>query len=207
MVEQVREAGRILKEEVKREIDELTSPIAKLLKEAEDVDDPSFGSLPSWKPIPASFERVVSRVFIAEEDFDASYDKLTALLRSLEGKNEKAFWKDSLGRAAEGHSLATRLYATAQRILSNWEQDNSVVCATMRERAYRELQAEKEQKIRNKTITDQDVDDRAVLIYPAEYRRFKKQREEYQLMTKNLEALVKSFDHFNGNLRSLVQSG
>jgi hypothetical protein len=190
----------------RRQMEEASTPLAQALKDAENVDDPSFGSLPDWKPAHPGFDRVVSKVFVKEEDFEETYEKLTSLLRSLEGRNERAFWKDSLGRAAEGHHLAARLYTTAQKILANWEADNGVVCATMRERAYRELQEEKKQNQRNKTITDKDVDDRATLIYPTDFPRFSKQRGEYSLMGKNLEMLVKSFDHLNNNLRVLTGS-
>ena len=193
-------------EEHKRKVEEASTPLAQSLKDAENVDDPSFGSLPQVRMAHPGFDRVVSKVFVAEPDFEDTYDKLVALLRSLEGRNEKQFWKDSLGRAAEGHQLASRLYVTAQRILSNWEQDNGIVCATMRERAGRELQREKDQEGRRKAITDKDVEDRATTIFPKDWPRFAKQRREYELMVKNLEMLVKSFDHLNNNLRALVGS-
>jgi hypothetical protein len=196
---------KTLEAEKAREVSEKSAELRDRLAEAEDVSDPDFtgGKIRDIHP---AFQRTVLRVFVKEEEFDSSYDKLVELLRALEGRTERQFWKEHLTKAAEGHHLATRLYATAQRILSNWEADNDKVTAAMRERAYRELQDEKEQGKRNKTITDKDVDDRATIIYPREFRGYGAQRKEYGLMVENLGSIVKSFDHLNGALRSLVGS-
>jgi hypothetical protein len=191
---------------VKEQVEQASSELAQALRDAENVDDPSFGDLPRVRGIHPGFERVVSRVFVEEAEFESTYEKLTSLLRALEGRNERAFWKDSLGRAAEGHHLATRLYVTAQKVLANWEADNALVTATMRERAYRELQREKEEGKRNKTVTDKDVDDRAALLYAMKWSGVQKQRGEYKLMVDELGMMVKSFDHLNNNLRALVGS-
>ena len=119
--------------------------------------------------------------------------------------NEKAFWKDALGRAAEGHSLATRLYATAQRILSNWEADNGLVCATMRERAYRELQVEKDQKSRNKTITDKDVEAVMAAKYPDEYTELELRRLKARKMVEAMSDLHERAAARARNLDTMTQ--
>ena len=183
-----------------------SGPLAKALKEAEDVEDPNFVNLPRGRPMAPSFDRVVTKVFVEESDFEPTYDRLMALLTSLEGKPEKAFHKDALTRAPAAHQLASRMVATAKRILQNWEADNKMVTSTMRDRAHRQLQSEKESKSRNKTITDADVDDRTALLYPVEYVQYAKQRGDYTLMVKNLEALVESLVYFNRGLNSLVGS-
>ena len=189
-----------------KSVDEASGALAKALKGAEDVEDPNFVNLPRGRPMAPSFDRVVTKVFVEESDFEPTYDKLMALLVSLVGKPEKAFHKDALTRAPAAHQLACRMVATAKRILSNWETDNKLVTATMRERAHRQLQSEKDSKARNKTITDADVEDRTALIYPVEYAQYTKQKREYELMVKNLESLVESLVQFNRGLNSLVGS-
>lgn len=123
-----------------------------------------------------NFDRVVELVFDESVDVEAEYVELERAL-DIEQALSAQVVKEELSKAEKRAFRAHRLYVTAKLELERYEIDVGVAVGAMRERAVIELSKEKDDGARKKQITEQDVTDRCVTLFPDEWRQVQNDRE------------------------------
>lgn len=137
---------------------------------------------------PKELERVAESVFI--RDLFAEWKELERALEIGEKRSEHGHAVAALDKAASRAYKAHRLYLTARNMLEAWELDNEVIFGAMWSEATRSIQAEKEQGIRRKAITNDDIKKRCATMFPDEYRAQEAKRRELAFAVKSLERLA-----------------
>lgn len=123
--------------------------------------------------------RIVETVWV--EDMHATWQLLKQKLRVGAKRSEHAHLQRSLDDVRQVAFDAHCLYATAKRERDRWEAANDVHHSAMWNRASQTLQAEKEQGLRSKQITDADVKAMAIVLFKDEYAAQERRRREVQL--------------------------
>jgi hypothetical protein len=177
---------------------------SKRLQEALDQNDPhnplNWGNANKAKesPLDPEFQRIVSTVFI--DSPMKVYKRLERGLYIGERRGHPDTVKKALDLAERNARLAHKLWMTATVEEVRWKHDNAIVWATIRQEATRELQRQKDQGSRNKTITDADVDSMCSLLHHDEYRAQEISRARVKAMVRSLEDLT---EKWNSRCRSL----
>ena len=133
------------------------------------------------QPAPASgaargFDRIVRNVFrleLREEDFER-------LMSELELKDPTSIGEidRSLNKAEKNAMLAHRMKVVAEVEHDVLRVETLKALADLRERAHTELQNEKAQGVRNKAITDADVESRMASLDPEVFQTVKRRETE-----------------------------
>lgn len=138
-------------------------------------------------PLDVEFERIATTLII---DHPLSvYEKLEAALKVGDQRTDHGSVNKSLDEAESNCRLAHRLWTSAKLEYERWCLDNGVVFGQMRLEATAVLQREKDQKLRNKMITDADVDAMCSSLYPEQWRAQEIKRRKVELMVKSMENL------------------
>ena len=143
---------------------------------------------PKEKPIDERFARITERVFV--EDPEGLYKKLEENLRIGEERSDRGVLLRALDNAESNARDAHRLWMTAKLEQQRYEITNKIVFAAIRDEANRVLQREKDQKLRSKQITEEDIDTMAAQLFPDEYEEQKLRRHKAELMVKSMENLA-----------------
>ena len=143
---------------------------------------------PSVVPVDPAFEAIVSTIFI--DDPAATYKRLEKALVVGDKRTDYGSMMRHLDEAEMNAREAHKLLQTGVRSLKGWEADNQVVWAGMRTQATRSLQKEKDDKLRSKQITDEDVESRMAAIYPDEYKEQRAGHAKMKAMVHSLENLA-----------------
>lgn len=132
------------------------------------------------REIDPRYPAVVQRVFRPMEWTDV-LDRYDAWLELGEKRTEEGFIR-------KAHEMGPRLvqdlfdcYAQVRLARETWELENDVVFGDMREQATKCLEVEKERKIRTKTITEKDVDQKCAAMFPDEWARQESKRLRMKL--------------------------
>lgn len=135
------------------------------------------------------------------------HDAWMAIRKSLqvgEKRSEHGFLTRALDEARTLSYDAHRLYVTAKKEFERWELENEVVNGAMWLKATRELQAEKDAKERNKTITDADVRAKCSTLYPDEYAAQEQKRRAVKLTVDSMAQLSKDANEHVEDLRVML---
>jgi hypothetical protein len=144
------------------------------------------------KNMAPGFERIIEHVFIV--DIWETYEKLESRLRIGDERKDYGRVIKELDDAESNARLAHRLWTTALVAREEFEQNNEVIFAAMRQQATMELQDEKEAGKRNKTITDADVVSRCALNWPDEFGAQELKKKKVKAMEKSMEDLANKWD-------------
>jgi hypothetical protein len=147
---------------------ETSAQLAELIQkpEAQQRKIPYGRALP--KP-GRTFATIVDRLFAP--DFDPAVEEqelrsaLSMAVALTPGELEKA-----LERSDAAALRAHRLYIVAKVDYERFEIQYEAIADAMRTEALRQLQAEKDAKLRSKVITEADIRGRCALLYPDEWR-------------------------------------
>ncbi len=156
-------------------------------------------------PFPPVAARIVETHFDESVDIDKEHQQLEAALDSADTK--PGHQVHELERAEHNARRAFKLYLRFRQLRDEWEQDNRVLFASMREEAQRTLQHEKDTKQRSKQITDADVEHVCALMFPDEMRAQERQRNRARLTEKSLEHLAEMWSSKARSLGVLVSKG
>lgn len=140
------------------------------------------------KPLDPEFGRIVETILV-DHPWEI-YQQLENALRIGDKRTDHGSVNKSLDEAESNCRLAHRLWCTARVEYERWRLDNEVVFGAMRAEATSVLQREKDQKLRNKQITDADVESMCSSLYPEQYRA-------QEVSRKKVEFMVKSMEHLN----------
>ncbi len=171
--------------------EKLGAELQKTLEGTTKVEFPSANAA-SEKKMSPGFERIIEHVFIT--DIWETYRKLEERLRIGDERKDYGRVIKELDDAESNARLAHRLWTTALVAREEFEQNNEVIFAAMRQQATTELQDEKEAGRRNKTITDADVVSRCALNWPDEFGAQEVKKKKVKAMEKSMEDLAAKWD-------------
>src|SRR6267378_2412262 len=138
-------------------------------------------------PLSPDFEKIVTKIFVDEPD--KVFDRLEALLKVGEKRDDRGSVLKALDEAEVNARLAYKLWSTAQRERVRWEKDNETIHGGMRVQANKILQAEKNQGLRSKQITDADVEAMCATLFPDEWRSQEVRKASVKAMEESLKNL------------------
>lgn len=140
------------------------------------------------KPIRDDFGRITESIFL--NDVEETWKKLEADLRVGEDRSDRGIVLRALDNAEANARTAHRLWITAKLEQQRYEITNKIVFGALREEANRVLQREKDQKLRSKQITEEDIENMSAQLYPDEFEEQTIRRKKAELMVKSLENLA-----------------
>jgi len=138
-----------------------------------------------WHP---DFDRIIETMLI--KDPWGTFQRLTDRLKVGEDRSSYGRMMQELDEAESCAREAHNLWMTARVEYRKWELNNQVVNAACRESATRDLDIEKKSGVRAKQITDADVESRAALLFPDEYRYQEIKRETIKRMVDSMQNLA-----------------
>lgn len=187
----------------KEDIAKLSADVNKVIDEAEEKDRQErleavrhSGNHPAeWpsanraheKPLDERFSRIQEHAFV--DDVEGTWQKLEEQLRVGEDRSDRGVLLRALDNAETNARLAHRLWMTGKYEQTRYETTNKIVFGAMRDAATKVLQKEKDQKLRSKQITEEDVETMSALLFPDEYEAQTLRRRKVELMVKSLENL------------------
>lgn len=172
--------------EKKKKIAETSAQLAKEL----DASQPTVwdnANQAEEDPLDPEFERIVTKIFVDHPLEE--YERLETALRIGEKRSDRGTVNKALDEAEANARTAHRLWMTAKVEHQRWELENQVLFGAMRAEATKTLQREKDQKLRNKQITDADVEATCALLFPDEYKHQEVKRRKVEAMVKSMENL------------------
>jgi hypothetical protein len=131
---------------------------------------------------------IIEKLVVAEPLKE--YDTLEAALKLGDRRNDRAAVLKALDEAETYARRANKLWQGAILERKRWGRDNEVVLSGMRSVATRSLQHEKEQGLRNKAITDADVEARMAARFPDEWREQESKADRMKAMVDSMENLA-----------------
>jgi hypothetical protein len=150
-------------------------------------------SEPKTVPAPANnvdgIQRIIESVF--QIDFEATWKDLHRVLRATEEPVKGIPIRKVLAGIDDACRRAHKLYVNMRLQLAMFEIDVEKTRAAMRSEAYAKLQAEKEQGLRNKAITEGDINAYMVTHHADEYKASERKLQEFKLAVDHAENLVK----------------
>jgi hypothetical protein len=180
-----------------------------LLQEMAKVDaaaDPTrWGSANEAKEVAASpgFQEIVETLWVA--DPKGTYDYLEEQLRLGDRRTDRGSVFLQLDDVERNARTAHKLWQTAIVERKRWELENEVVFSSMRTEATKSLQREKDQKLRSKMITDDDVESRCAAMFPDEYRAQEVRRTKMKAMVDSMENLSDCWLRRIGTLQAMFE--
>lgn len=190
------ERARVAKEVVTSMSGELAGIIEKVNKEEQHTRargrfDFEVAQAAKMSPLRPDVARVMETIFVS--DVAKDYKPLEEELHLGDDHSDRGSLIRRLARAPVHYRKAHKLLITAKREREAWEKRNAVIFGAMWQAANKELQDEKDQKIRNKQITDADVSAKAAVIFGDEWTVQEIARYEAKLMIDSLENLVETW--------------
>ncbi len=163
-----------------------------------------FGTANAGKkePMSGGFARIVEKIYV--NDPEEAFDRLVKALKLGEmradyGSVIKAV-DDAEANAREAHSL----YVTALRDRERYEKCNEQLFAVMRVEATAALQKEKDNKERNKAITNADVDAMCALLFGDEWTKQEIERNDFKRAEESVKNLSERWDSRCRSLQTLA---
>lgn len=176
-----------------KSVEDISRKLAEELGQVDKPEEPyEFASAQrkaSMKPLRPDLERIVETVWVT--DIHEEWIRLKATLQVGEKRSDHGVLHKGLDEARKNSYDAHRLWITAKKEMERWESENELIFAAMWEKAARALQIEKEAGSRNKTITNEDVRARCIVLFPSEYAAQERKRREVKMTVENLQQLSK----------------
>lgn len=137
----------------------------------------------------AGYERVMTTVF--RVDVEREFAELEGALKFDRPAHQLDYADlvDALDEATDNAKRAHRLFVNGKVALEVFEIDAALVMGDIRAQATNALQKEKEQGVRNKAITDADVESWMATKFADEYRANAERRAKAKRMVDHLERL------------------
>lgn len=138
-------------------------------------------------PLDPEFDQIATTIII-DHPFEV-YQRLEVALKVGDRRSDHGSVNQALDEAETNCRLAHRLWTTARIEYERWRLDNEIVFGAMKIEATAVLQREKDQKLRNKQITDADVDAMCAVLYAEQWRAQEVKRKKVELMVRSMENL------------------
>lgn len=144
--------------------------------------------------LPPAYGRIVRTLFAF--DPDKVFDELEAAMRLPKPMRDMGYLELSeyLDQASRHHVNASKLHADAKVKLALFEADCLAISGDMRKQASVQLKAEKDEAKGGKMITESDIEARIAQIFPDEFRRQTKLRNEMKATVGHFETYVRSWE-------------
>lgn len=163
-----------------------------------------FGSANAGKKTPMSegFARIVERIYIDHPE-DA-FDRLVKGLKLGEKRADYGSVIKAVDEAEDNAREAHALYVTALRDRESYEKCNEHLFGVMRLEATAVLQKEKDNKERNKTITNADVDAMCAVLFGDEWMKQEIERNNFKRAEDTVKNLSERWDSRCRSLQTLA---
>lgn len=152
-----------------------------------------------------SFTTIRESVFTLP-DPDGLYKSLEEGLSLREALTPNALL-GALNTAEDFARLAHKLYVVANADYERFERECEPIVESMRDAANRELQSEKDSKLRSKAITDADLRGRAAVMFPDEWAAMDSRRIKASGMLNHLKALAELWKTRCYSLNGMLNAG
>lgn len=152
-----------------------------------------------------SFTAIRESVFTLS-DPDGEYKHLETSISLREALTPNALMT-ALNEAEDNARRAHKLYVVARADYERFERECEPIVESMRDAANRELQAEKDSKLRSKAITDADLRGRASTMFPDEWRNIDSRRIKADGMLEHLKALAELWKNRCYSLNGMLNAG
>lgn len=150
------------------------------------------------------FEQIVTSVY--EIDTLKEYTRLESQLTIGEDRSDYATVLSHLDRAENNARVAHKLYLSSKIERERWQAENEPIRAAIWSKAERELQREKDDKARNKSITNEDVRARALELHPDEFQAYEMYLARVNGTEKHLEKLSELWTSRCRTLQVILQT-
>jgi hypothetical protein len=167
-----------------------------------EAEDRKRKKLPEMK---LSFTRIVESVFTLH-DPNGEYKHLEESISLREALTPNALMT-ALNDAEDNARRAHKLYVVARADYERFERECEPIVESMRDASNRELQSEKDAKLRSKAITDADVRGRAATMFPDEWKRIDARRIKADGMLEHLKALAELWKNRCYSLNGMLNAG
>lgn len=152
-----------------------------------------------------SFTVIRESVFTLN-DPDGEYKHLETSISLREALTPNALMT-ALNEAEDNARRAHKLYVVANADYERFERECEPIVEGMRDAANRELQSEKDAKLRSKAITDADIRGRAATMFPDEWRAIDSRRIKASGMLTHLKALAELWKNRCYSLNGMLNAG
>jgi hypothetical protein len=184
-------------------VESLSAQLQDQLKPEADKLNEFLGAMPP-KPIADDVRRIVEATFLVGDVFPV-YERLEKALRIGEGRTEHGVVATALDEAETNARTAFKLWQTGKAARESWELTNGTVFSAMWNRANAQLQSEKDEKKRNKAITDADIRAMCFVMFPDEYEAQERERKRVEAMEKSLAHLSETWNLRVRTLQTMLQ--
>ncbi len=156
------------------------------------------------KPMKAEIVRIADTMIV--RDVEPAYKKIVEWLALGELRSDAGHVRRQLDEAQMMARNAFLLWVTVKNAREAWEKSNDLYFAPMKLEAHRELQAEKDNKRRNKQITDADVAMMCATIFGDQWVSDEIERAKYVDFEATLKDLAERCRERAYDLRSMLSS-
>ena len=154
-------------------------------------------------PMRPGWDRIVETILV--DDPWPVYEQLEADLRLGDRRTDRGSLLEQIDQAETNMRLAHRLYATSEVEQRRWKLENMLIHSAMYHQATAVLQQEKDDKKRSKQITDEDVTNMAVVLYPDEYQAQEVRKTKVEQMVQSMKNLVAAWTSRCFSLKALKE--
>lgn len=190
--------------EKQAKIDELSGELEKVLEGAENAEKPPLPFTGEIPKLPADYARIVEHTFDIDPwvEYEAARNELDIGDQHV----VDGIVKEEIDRAEHRALRANQLFLNAKLVKGRFERDQAIVRSAMWDEATATLQKEKDAKIRNKSITNDDVRYKAMQMFPDEWVACEDSLAQAELMVDRLEALWTLWESRCVSLRKMKDS-
>ncbi len=141
------------------------------------------------KPIDPRFPALVERT-LAPKDWNVVLDRYEAWLELGDRRTEEAFIRRSHEQGPRILQDLHDAYIQVRNAREDWEGENDVVFAGMRDEANRALQLEKDRGTRSKTITEKDIELKCSSMFHDEWVAQESKRRRFKAVEDRAKACI-----------------
>lgn len=178
---------------------------SRLFDEAPAQKEAAARQLKELPELDMTFSRIRESVFTLH-DPEGEYKHLEESISLREALTPVALMT-ALNAAEDNARRAHKLYVVARADYERFERECEPVIESMRDAANRELQDEKDKKLRSKAITDADVRGRAAIMYPDEWAAIDARRIKANGMLEHLKAMAELWKNRCYSLNGMLNAG
>lgn len=173
----------------KKKVEEISEQLNEHLHPPDNpFDFPTANPSRGATKLRPDLEQIVSVTFVV--NLHKMWLKLRDGLKVGIDRSDHGTLQKALDNAETNAFNAFRVYVTARTEQERWERENNVIFGAYWSEANRSLQKEKDDGLRAKQITDQDIKMRIATLFPTDYQIQESRRAEVQATVDTLKELA-----------------
>lgn len=153
-----------------------------------------------------NYEKIQTKLFSIDEAKEAEHIEKELLIEDDAKRTDISFLVLQLDRAEDNSRRAHRLYVNANVTWTMYDKELDIVGSQLRERATKALEAETKAGIRDKRITEADVDAATTRLFTEQVRELTERRAKAKAMVEHFLWLAKCWDQRCRDLNTMVNT-